>query len=122
MDTKKQLEDEFKEFISENNLPYYFYIHDKDGIFTYLSKNVTELLGYSVQEFKDFYLNHETANSLNKEMIRYTQECLKGIQQEPYKVEVYDKEYLTHYLYVYEKPVFEDGEVIGIKGVAKLLS
>ena len=122
MDTVKLLRNEFTEFICEDDLPYYFYVHDADGVFTYISPNVTDLLGFTVQEFKDFYLNHATANPINKEMIRYTQQALKGIQQEPYKVEVYDKEYQTHYLYVYEKPVFKDEKVIAVEGVAKLLS
>lgn len=122
MDTEKRLKDAFKEFISQDDLPYYFYIHDRDGVFTYLSPNVTDLLGFTVQEFKDFYLNYATANPLNKEMIRYTQQALKGIQQEPYKVEVYDKEYQTHFLYVYERPIFKNEQVVGIEGVAKLLN
>ncbi len=122
MDTEQLLKDEFKEFIIKDDLPYYFYVHDTNGVFTYISPNVTDLLGFTVQEFKDFYLNHATANPLNKEMIRYTQEALKGIQQEPYKVEVYDKEYQTHFLYIYEKPVYKNGEVIGVEGVAKLLN
>lgn len=122
MDTEKRLENEFKEFISQDGSPYYLYIHDKNGVFTYVSPNVTELLGFEVQDFKDFYLSHATANPLNKEMIRYTQQALKGIQQEPYKVEVYDKEYKTHLLCVYERPVFKDEKIVGIEGVAKLLN
>jgi PAS domain S-box-containing protein len=122
MDTEKRLEDEFREFISRDDLPYYLYIHDRDGVFTYVSANVTDLLGFTVEEFKDFYLNHATANPLNKEMIRYTQQALKGIQQKPYKVEVYDKEYNPHMLYIYERPVSKDEKIIGVEGVAKLLN
>jgi len=122
MNTKQRLEHEFKEFIQEDELPFYTYIHDRDGLFTYISPEVTDLLGYSVDEFKEFYLNYATGNPLNKEMIKYTQECLKGFQQAPYKVEVYDKAYNTHYLKIYEKPVFENGEVVAVEGVAKLLS
>jgi len=122
MDTQKRLQDEFKEFTCKDDLPYYFYIHDADGVFTYVSPNVTDLLGFTVKEFQEFYLRHATANPLNKEMIRYTQQALKGVQQEPYKVEVYDKEYQTHFLYIYEKPVIKDEKVVGIEGVAKLLN
>ena len=38
------------------------------------------------------------------------------------KVEVYDKEYQTHFLYVYERPIFKNEQVVGIEGVAKLLN
>ncbi len=122
MDTKERLEEAFKEFIREDNLPFYTYVHDRDGVFTYISPDITDILGYSVDEFKEFYLNYATGNPLNKEMIKYTQECLKGFQQPPYKVEVYDKEFNTHYLKIYERPVFEGEKVVGVEGVAKLLS
>ena len=122
MDTYERLKDEFSEFISQDDLSYYFYIHDEEGVFTYISPEVSEILGYTQDEFREFYMNHVTANDLNREMIRYTQQALKGIQQEPYKVEVYDKEYHTHLLFVYERPVFENDEVVGIEGVAKLLN
>ncbi len=122
MDTKKRLEEAFMEFIQEDDLPFYTYVHDREGVFTYISPEVTDILGYSVDEFKEFYLNYATGNPLNKEMIKHTQECLKGLQQAPYKVEVYDKEYNTHYLKIYERPVFEGEKVVAIEGVAKLLS
>jgi len=122
MDTRKRLEDEFNEFISQDNFPYYFYIHDAEGVFTYVSPDIIDVLGYTPDEFNNFYMNCATANPLNKEMIKYTHRALNGIQQDPYMVEVYDKEYNTHYLNIYEKPVFEDGKVVAVEGVAKLLS
>ncbi len=122
MDTKERLETIFKEFIQKDDLPFYTYIHDIDGVFTFISPEVTDLLGYGPDEFHEFYLNFATGNPLNKEMIRYTQKCLKGIQQPPYMVEVYDKEYNSHYLNIYERPVFKDGKVVAVEGIAKLLS
>ena len=122
MNTEEQLESEFKDFISNDDFPYYFYIHDSDGVFTFISDGITPMLGFTPEEFKSFYMNHVTANLLNREMIKYTQKCLQGIQQEPYKVEVYDKDYTPHYLYVFEKPVFEEGKVVAVRGVAKLLN
>ena len=118
----KELESEFQEFISKDDLPYYFYMHDTDGVFTFISDGITPILGFTPEEFKSFYMSHVTGNPINIETIKYTEKCLQGIQQEPYKVEVYDKDYTSHYLYVFEKPVFENGEVVSVKGVAKLLN
>jgi len=122
MSTEEQFELEFKDFIPKDNSPYYFYMHDTDGVFTYISDGITEILGFTPEEFKSFYMNHLTANPLNKEVIKYTQKCLQGFQQKPYKVEVYDKGYTAHYLYVFEKPVIEKGSIVAVQGVAKLLS
>ena len=122
MKTQERLENKFKDFINEDSLPYYFYSHDKEGVFTYISPQMTDLLGFSIEDFKSFYLSHATANPLNKEMIRYTRQCLKGIVQDPYLVEVYDKDYKVHLLRVFEMPVYEEEEIVGLEGVAKLLS
>jgi len=122
MDTHKTLEKEFSEFITKDDLPYYFYIHDTEGVFTYVSHEVTSLLGFDIETFKSFYMDHVTANPLNKEVIKYTLKSLQGIQQAPYKVEIYDVDYKAHYQLVYEKPVFEGKNIVGVKGVAKLLN
>ena len=122
MTTQEQLTSKFQDFIEKDDSPYYFYIHDTEGVFTYISPHMTELLGFSIDEFKSFYLNHATGNPINKEMIRYTQQCLKGNIQEPYKVEVYDKDYKTHTLCVSERPVYEGEKIVGIEGVAKVLN
>jgi len=122
MNTQEGLETEFKEFLSRDSSPYFFYIHNSEGIFTYLSENITQLLGFSPEEFQTDYLKHITANPINKDVIKYTDRCIQGIQQEPYRLEIYDKKYNKHSLYVFEKPIFKDEKVIGVKGVAKLLS
>lgn len=112
----------FKEFIEQDEYPYYFYMHDKDGNITYISENITHLLGLSSEEFKADYMSYATASPLNKEMIRYTYRALNGQEQEAYQIEVYDKDYLPHILLIKEKPIFEGEEVVGLQGVAKLLS
>jgi PAS domain S-box-containing protein len=112
----------FKAFIEQDNHPYYFYTHDKDGNITYISENITQLLGLSSDEFKADYMSYATASPLNKEMIRYTYRALQGKEQEAYKIEIYDKDFFPHILRIKEKPIFEGNKVVGLQGVAKLLS
>jgi PAS domain S-box-containing protein len=112
----------FKEFIEQDDHPYYFYTHDKDGNVTYISENITQLLGLSSDEFKRDYMSYATANPLNKEMIRYTYRALQGKEQEAYKIEIYDKDFIPHTLLIKEKPMFEGKAIVGLQGVAKLLS
>jgi PAS domain S-box-containing protein len=122
MKTDEYLYTLFKEFIEQDEHPYYFYTHDKDGNITYISENITHLLGLSSDEFKADYMSYATASPLNKEMIRYTYRALQGKEQEAYKIEIYDKDFHPHTLLIKEKPVFEGEKVVGIQGVAKLLS
>lgn len=122
MQTEKRLYELFKEFIEQDDLPYYFYIHDPEGRLLYISENITSLLGLSSEEFKSDYMSYATASPLNKEMIKYTMRALNGQEQEPYQVEMYDKDYIAHLLLIKEKPLFAAGKIIGIQGVAKLLS
>jgi len=122
MKTDERLSILFKEFIEQDEHPYYFYTHDRDGNITYISKNITHLLGLSSEEFKADYMSYATASPLNKEMIRYTYRALQGKEQEAYKIEVYDKNYIPHTLLIKEKPIFEGKTIVGLQGVAKLLS
>lgn len=122
MKTEDELFTIFQEFIEHDQLPYYFYIHDKEGKMIYISGNITALLGLSSEDFKNDYISYATANPLNREMIKYTMRALKGEEQEPYQVEMYDKGYTPHLLLIKEKPLYEGGEIIGIQGVAKLIN
>jgi len=122
MKTDEHFHTLFKEFIEQDEYPYYFYTHDKDGNITYISENITQLLGLSSEEFKADYMSYATASPLNKEMIRYTYRALHGKEQEAYKIEIYDKDFIPHILLIKEKPIFEGKKVVGLQGVAKLLS
>lgn len=122
MKTDERLSILFKEFIEQDEHPYYFYTHDKNGNITYISENITHLLGLSSAEFKADYMSYATASPLNKEMIRYTYRALHGNEQKAYKIEIYDKDFNTHILLIKEKPMYEGDKIVGPQGVAKLLS
>lgn len=122
MGTEERLSIFFKDFIEQDEHPYYFYIHDAEGKMTYISPNITELLGLSSDEFKNDYISYSTANPLNKEMIKYTMRALNGEEQEAYHVEMYDSDYVPHLLLIKEKPLFEGEKIVGIQGVAKLIN
>ncbi|PHR58960.1 MAG: hypothetical protein COA44_02095 [Arcobacter sp.] len=123
MKTQKRLEEKFKTFISMDDYPYFTYIHDNKGVFTYLSDNVTLLLGFSPDEFKKSYLNSLTPNTINRNTIINTETTLiTGKQQDPYQIEIYDKHLNRRLIKVYESPVIIEGKVEEIEGVAKVLN
>ena len=123
MKTQRRLELKFESFILEDKNPYFLYIHDNKGIFTYLSSSLSLLLGFTPEEFQKNYLTSLTPNPINKHAIFTTESTLiTGKQQKPYDVEVYDKNLNRKLLHVYESPVFGEDGVEGIEGIAKVLN
>jgi len=122
MKIQKELELKFKDFIDKDKSPFFCYKHDKEGNFTYLSDNITLLLGYTPKEFQISYLSSLTPNTINKTAIFNTEDSLiSGKQYEPYNLEIYDKDLNRRALYVYESPIITDNGVEGIEGIAKVL-
>jgi len=123
MKTQNRLELKFKDFISEDSHPYFLYIHDAQGTFTYLSPSLTLLLGYTPQEFQTNYMTSLTPNPINKHVILNTEKTLlTGEQQEAYNVEVYDKQLNRRLLHVFETPIIGEAGIDGIEGIAKVLN
>lgn len=97
----------------------FLYAHDADGVFTFMSRSVTDVLGYSVAEACRDYRNLLTDNPLNREAVRRTQAALAGRIQAPYEVEVRTKDGGICLLEVQEMPLIgSDGRVEGVEGLA----
>lgn len=123
MSTQKDLEYKFKDFISKDKNPFFCFRHNKEGIFTYLSENITFLLGFTPQEFQTSYLSSLTPNTINKLAVFNTEKALMtGEKQEPYTIEIYDKNLNRIRLNIYESPIIGENGVEGIEGIAKVLN
>lgn len=98
---------------------YFFYAHDNQGVFTYLSPSIYNVLGYNPDEFMIHYTDSLTDNPINKEVEHYTKLCMTGVRQPPYEIEVYHKDGSIRSLELKESPVFgAHGEVTAIEGIA----
>ena len=108
----------------EENLPDIFvYSHDTDGVFTYISPSVKQVLGYSPEEFMHHYSTYLTDHPINKDVELLTQLSIMGEPQKPYEVEVFHNNGTKHRLLVSEIPVFDDyGKVMAVEGIAKDIS
>ncbi len=99
---------------------YFLYTHNTEGIFTYLSPAITNILGYSTEEFLTHYSEYLTDNPINRNVAKHTVLSLKGIKQPPYELEIYHKDGTTRILFVQEVPIFDDGhKVIAVEGIAE---
>ena len=98
---------------------YFLYSHDPDGQFTYVSPSITNILGYSQREFLTHYLEYVTSDNM-ADVIRHTQQSVRGKQQPPYRLEIYHKDGRVRIMKVVEVPVSDaNGEVIAVEGIAQ---
>ncbi len=123
---KKRLaksEKQYRRLVEALRDDYFFYIHDTNGVFSYLSPSIENVLGYTQEEFLAHYTEYLTDNVINKEVAHYTERGIKGIKQPPYELEIYHKNGHVHRLEVTEEPVFDKhGQVTEVEGIAHDIS
>jgi PAS domain S-box-containing protein len=113
-------EQKYRRLIENMPQSYFFYAHGVDGVFTYLSPSVTQVLGYSEDEFLTHYDAYMTDHPINEAAERATQQSMKGVRQEPYELEIRHKDGSARRLEVLEVPVFgEDDRVLAVEGIAR---
>lgn len=98
---------------------YFFYVHDTEGVFSYVSPSIKAMLGYESDEFMEHYSKYLTDNPINEEVMRKTSESIDGIKNPPYQVEIFNKSGDRRLMEVTEVPIFDsDGNVRSIEGIA----
>ena len=55
-------EGRFRRMVEGLKRDYFFYCHDRDGVFTYISPSIRNILGYSVKEFLKHFTEYLTDN------------------------------------------------------------
>jgi PAS domain S-box-containing protein len=112
-------EQRYRRLVEALREDYYFYTQAPNGIFNYISPSITNVLGYTQEEYLVHYTQHLTDNPINKSVVRYTELSIKGEKQPSYEAEIYHKDGSTRYIEVTEEPVFDkDGNVIEVEGIA----
>jgi len=97
----------------------YLYRHDANGVFSYVSPSVTQVLGYTPEEFLKYSSKYMTDHPVNQVAHEHTTLSIRGIPQPPYEVELMDKKGELHWLEVSEAPVCDtSGAVVAVEGVA----
>lgn len=113
-------EQKYRRLVENLGKEYFFYVHDTNGIFTYLSPSVTDMLGYSTDDFLAHYTTFLTENPINKKATQYTELSIQGIKQPPYEVEIFHKDGSKYWLEVTETPLINlKGEVTAVEGIAR---
>jgi len=112
-------EQKYRRLVENLREEYFFYSHGTDGVFTYVSPSITDVLGYSQNEFFKHYTEYLTPDPINKKVKQHSELSMKGELQPPYEVEIYDKDGNSRLLEIREVPVFDEpGKVIAVEGIA----
>jgi len=116
----EESEQKYRRLVENIQHHYFFYSHDVNGEFTFVSSSVTDILGYQKTEFLDNYEKYLTDEALNKNVHVHTEKSIEGVQQPPYEVGIYHSDGSIKYLEVSETPLKnDDGVVVAVEGVAK---
>jgi two-component system NtrC family sensor kinase len=109
----------YKKLIESLGNEYFFYSHDLEGKYLYLSPSVESVLGYSVKEAYGGLVKHMTDSELNKITIETLKNSASGKKQNTFELELYTKNRETKIIEITESPLFnDDGILLSIEGVA----
>jgi PAS domain S-box-containing protein len=98
---------------------YFFYTHDTQGVFTYVSPSIRNVLGHPQEDFLTHFTHYLTGHPINQRVMDYTQGSIQGIQQPPYEVEIFHADGSTRRLEVAEVPIIDrEGKVVAVEGIA----
>ena len=112
-------EQKYRSLVENLRDEYFFYQHDLNGVFNYISPSITTILGYSVGDFLKHYNTYLTDHPENANIDDYTARSLKGKKVPAYEVEVFDSKGHKRCLEVLESPLYDDdGQCIGLEGIA----
>ena len=97
----------------------FFYVQNQDGNVEYISPSVEEITGYTVERWlnqKHWFL---TDSPINQNAKNRTRIHLRGnVDPDPIYVEILHANGNKVMIEAYERPIFENGKVIGLQGVA----
>ncbi len=112
-------EEKYRRLVENLSQEYFFYQHGIDGVFTYVSPSIKNMLGYTPAEFMIHYKDTLTDNPINDEVVKHSELSIKGIRQPLYEAEVYHKDRSRRILEIVEMPIKnKDGDVIAVEGIA----
>ncbi|MDM8565301.1 PAS domain S-box protein [Candidatus Halobeggiatoa sp. HSG11] len=112
-------EEKYRRLVENISDEFFFYSHNADGVFTFVSNSVQDVLGYTPEEFIAHYTEYLADNPINEAVERYSEQSIQGIAQPSYRVEICCKDERIKTLEVFEVPVFdEQGNVTSVEGIA----
>jgi PAS domain S-box-containing protein len=115
----QESEEKYRTLVEGLHEGYFFYSHDPQGVFTYISPSIQKILGFSIAEMMVDYTTILTDNPINLEAQKFTDRSIQGKTQPAYLVEVLHKDGSKRWLEVSEVPIFDKKKkVVAVEGLA----
>jgi len=109
----------YKRLIKSLENEYFFYSHNLEGEYLYMSPSVEKVLGYTVDEACLGLVKHMTDSELNKNSLETLKRSASGEKQKNFLLELYTKSKEVKIIKITESPNFNDkGELVSVDGVA----
>jgi diguanylate cyclase (GGDEF)-like protein/PAS domain S-box-containing protein len=108
----------FRSLVENLRDEYFFYQRDYEGIFTYISPSLTNILGYTADEFMAHYHDYLTDNPINLKIDEHFKSCTQCQHNPPYQLEIYSAQKDIHWLEVTDTPIYDEySKCIGVDGI-----
>lgn len=110
----------YKQLIESLGNEYFFYSHNIDGDYLYMSPSVKTILGYDVKEAKLGLVKYMTDSELNNKTKKTQKKSATGVKQNTFLLELFAKDGSIKVLAITESPLYDEaGELLSIEGVAQ---
>ncbi|MCG6190592.1 PAS domain-containing sensor histidine kinase [Maribellus maritimus] len=111
--------EKYKRLIESLENEYFFYSHNLEGKYLYISPSVEKVLGYSVEEAYGGIVKHMTNSERNKKTIETLKKSAGGEKQKTFELELLTKNKQVKIIEITESPLCNNkGEIESIEGVA----
>lgn len=108
----------FRSLVENLRDKYFFYQRDCEGLFTYISPSITNILGYTADDFMVHYHDYLTDNSINLKIDEHFKSCTQCQHNPPYQLEIYSAQKVIHWLEVTDTPIYDEyNKCIGVDGI-----
>jgi diguanylate cyclase (GGDEF)-like protein/PAS domain S-box-containing protein len=109
----------FRRFLEQLTGGYFFYRHDTERVYTYLSPSVEQVLGWTREEYVANYVSLFTDAPMNVEALACIDRAIAGEAQYCFEIEIRAKDGGKRFLEISEVPVVAaDGGVRFVEGIA----
>jgi len=109
----------YKRLIETLENEYFFYSHNLEGKYLYMSPSVEKILGYTVEEAYSGLVKHMTDSEFNKKSLETLKKSASGEKQKTFELELYTKSQEIKIIEITESPNYNaKGELISVDGVA----
>jgi diguanylate cyclase (GGDEF)-like protein/PAS domain S-box-containing protein len=114
-----QSEAKYRRLVENLEDEYFFFSYNREGVTTFVSRSIANVLGYEPAEFLTEWTRFMTDNPVNEEARRHADQSLLGVQQPVYYCELLHKNGSRRWIEITEVPLTGSGGAVeAVEGMA----